>query len=281
MSKTLLVLDVHYLCYRAFYSTGGLAYGGKPTGVIYGFLKTVAQLKDEFQTDNVAFCFEHPTLHRRKDFPEYKLKRHLNKKPEEIAAHRKLAEQIKLLREKYLHQIGFNNVFCQPGYESDDLMAAIAQNTPDGHETILITADSDLLQCIAQNVCVYSPHTRKLWTWEGFVSNYGIRPSQWAVVKAIGGCNSDGVPGVERIGEATALKYVQKALSETSAAFKRIRDNWKVVQFNRRLVQLPYQHCITPTLQEDNITKAGWRVVCEELGFKSMIGHPPVYRKTL
>jgi 5'-3' exonuclease len=282
MNQPLLVLDVSYLCYRAFYSTGGLSHGEKPTGVIFGFLKTISLLKEEFQTDRIAFCFEHPHLLRKDVFPEYKQKRKKEKTPEEMAAYKVLRNQIDALQNKYLTQIGFKNVFSFDGYEADDIMAIIAADTPDDEECILVTADGDLLQCLSDNVSIYCPQSRKLITEASFIRAQGIRPSKWAIVKAIAGCAGDGVPGIKGVGEVGAIKYIKKQLPERTMQYQAItsEEGIKTILRNRWLVELPYANCPSPKIQNDKVSSEGWKTVCAELGFKSMAGMPPIHVRT-
>jgi 5'-3' exonuclease len=276
---TLLIVDVSYLCYRAFHTTRELSWGKKPTGVIFGFLKSITQFKDQFQTDRIAFCFEHPRLFRKDIFPEYKARRHKQERTEEEqAAHVALIQQIAQLRKSYLSRIGFKNIFCVEGYESDDIMAAIAANLPRCEDAILITADQDLYQCLRPNVSIFSPQSNKLITFGSFQTNYGIHPRCWAVMKALAGCNSDGVPGITGIGEKTALKYLRNELKPESMAYQMITSatGANIVRRNKALVKLPYEGCPVPMIVEDEVDERGWRSVCTELGMRSIAGRAPV-----
>lgn len=279
----LLVLDVHYLCHRAFHTTQSLSWKERPTGVLFGFLKSLSYLKDEFQTDDVVFCFEHHHLIRKDIFPEYKKKRRAEMKPEEIEAYQKLHLQINLLRKEYLPKIGFSNVFCFDGYESDDVMAMIAMSAPKERDVILITADNDMLQCLSENVMMYSPQKQKLFTAGNFYQTYKLAPRKWAVLKAITGCQTDEVPGIKGVGEITALKYLRGELNPSSWQYRLIRspESKAIVRRNRQLVKLPFEGCPVPILKDDRVTKEGWGAVCEELGMKSLAQRPPVSSRKL
>lgn len=279
LQTPLLVFDVHYLAHRAFHSTCDLSYHGKATGVIFGFLQSIGFLKDDFQTDRVVFCFEHKHLKRRDIFPSYKERRHTSyKPPEELKAMGELNAQIAELRQRYLPKIGFNNVFAYDGYESDDVMAAIARDYGKEQEVVIVTADLDLLQCLSPKVSIYSPQKKKLLTELWFYREYGISPAQWALVKALAGCSGDCVPGIKGVGEVTALKWIKGELSKTSKAWKLIESKTaaEIVLRNQRLVELPFEDCPTPKIVEDEVTKAKWEEVMEELGMHSLAGKPPI-----
>jgi len=282
--KTWLVLDVHYLCHRAFHSTQSLSFKDRPTGVVFGFLKSISALKDEFETDRIIFCFESRHLLRRDIYPSYKQKRNTTERTdEERVAYEGLALQISELRRRYLPRIGFKNIFSFRGYESDDVMAEIARSSyceddRKDEEIVLVTADNDMLQCLSSNVRMYSPQKRKLMTDVWFQKHYGIKPSQWAMVKAIAGCSSDEVEGIKGVGELTALKYVRRELPTASVAYQAITSpkGKEIVRRNRTLVELPYKGCPTPDLIEDEVDRGGWREVCGMLGMRSIASHPPI-----
>jgi DNA polymerase-1 len=272
--KTWLVLDVSYLCHRAWHTMGDLSWKGCATGVVFGFLKSISALKDQFATDNVAFCFESPRLLRKEIYPAYKWKRRAFTNPQEERSYNKLHEQIHLLRTRYLPMIGFKNICYALGYESDDLMAVIAADVEE--DVVLVTSDSDMLQCLRKNVSIYSPQKQKIFTRDWFYETYGFAPGDWAEVKAVGGCSTDGVKGVPGVGEATAIKYCQNALSFNSKAYRAIKNASAIIEHNRKLVRLPFEGCPVPVLVEDEISQEGWREVCAELGMRSIIGHPPI-----
>lgn len=277
MSGPLLVLDVSYLCHRALHTAGGLTWKGKATGVVFGFLKTIGDFKDRFDTDRVAFCFEHPHLFRRDIYPDYKKRRLQKRTPEEQKQRADLVRQIAALQLDLLPRIGFKNIFQQEGMESDDIMAALAKATSDIDETILVTADSDLLQCLRPNVSVFSPQKNKLWTESSFQKEHGFRPSKLAVVKAIAGCKSDNVAGILGVGEKSAMDYVRGTLKRRTALDKIASDDGRRrVLFNRQLVQLPYVGCQTPTVQDDQLSAKQWAQVALELGMRTLAGRPPI-----
>lgn len=282
MSQPLLVLDVSYLCHRAFHSSKELSWQGKPTGVIFGFLKGISFFKNEFATDRVAFCFEHPHLFRRDIYPAYKRKRKtVERTAEEKKSYSSLVIQISELQHRYLPMIGFKNIFCQRGMESDDLMAALAWSTRTiDRDVILVTADLDLLQCLSDKVIIYSPQRKKLLTKAWFKKEYGLPPRYWWMVKAIAGCASDEVKGIKGVGEKTAIRYLRKELKESSKAYQSIvsPEGQEIMRRNKPLVRLPFRGCIEPEIQRDRITQKGWREVCRRLGMRSIAERPPVAR---
>jgi DNA polymerase-1 len=279
---TILVLDAHYLCHRAFHAQGKLSWKNQATGVVFGFLQSIISLKEQFRTDHIAFCFEGKNLYRKKIYPAYKARRYVTSEDQD--QRRELALQIDRLRDEYLPAIGFKNIFCMNGYESDDIMANLAywswNNRPHTEEIVLVTADSDLYQCIRPNVSVWSPQKGKMFTWQSFEREFGISPCSWSLVKAISGCASDNVKGVGGIGEVTALKYLRGELPTKSKAYQKIMSGAETVIRNKKLVLLPFDGCPKPLIVPDDISEKAWTRVCDHLGMRSLAGRAPILQKT-
>lgn len=285
MNQPILVIDCHYMCHRAFHSMGELSFKSKATGVIFGFLKSITALKDQFSTDRVAFCFEHPVLFRRDLYPDYKRRRRSKQRTgAEARDFEGLQLQISELQKRYLPKIGFRNVFSFRGMESDDIMAALALQATEDDPVVLVTADSDLYQCLRRDkVTIYSPQKRKLLTAEWFFSAHQIYSSWWYLVKALSGCKGDEVPGVRGVGEQTALRFLRSELNANSKVFRRIgsSEGLAIRKRNERLVKLPFEGCPVPKIVPDEVTKEKWLEVCGMLGMRSLAQHPPIAtRKT-
>jgi len=286
MNKKYLLLDCNYLCYRAKHTTGGLSHGGDATGVIYGFLKSLSGFQDTFNTSNFVFCWDSNTSKRKEIYPEYKANREREYTDEEIEFDKAFRNQMKKLRTTYLPMIGFKNVFIQRGYESDDILASIAFDFllktvfDDGAEAVIISSDKDLYQCIAHNVSFYNPQTNKILTLQGFKKQYGIKPCEWAMMKAIAGCTTDNVKGVKGVGEKTAIKYLKGGITTGRKVASIINADGRDVYYrNLPLVKLPMKGTQRFKLRQDDLSEHGWKQVIELLGMKSIRDRMPFGRK--
>lgn len=67
----LLLLDVNYLCHRAYHTTGHLEFEGIVTGVLYGVLRDIRTLQENLQGEPV-FCFDKGPSKRKLTLPTYK-----------------------------------------------------------------------------------------------------------------------------------------------------------------------------------------------------------------
>jgi len=282
MNRKYLLLDCNYLCHRAKHTTGDLSFGGSATGVIYGFLKSLSGFQDLFRTSNFVFCWDSETSKRKEIYPEYKANR--DKKEytdEEIEFDRAFRKQMKKLRTTYLPMIGFRNVFVQRGYESDDVLASICLELSIENEIIIITSDKDLYQCIAPNISFYNPQTNKTLTFQGFKKQYGMYPVSWGRVKALAGCVTDNIRGVEGVGEKTAIKYLTGNLKTNSKVFQRMmsQEGADIRIRNENLVCLPMEGTQQFKLRRDNLSEQGWKQVVKMLGMKSIRDRMPFGRK--
>ena len=275
MNRTWLIIDSNYLCHRAKHSMKGLAHEGAATGVIFGFLKEITYLMDHFQTKYICFCWDLGKGLREDVCSTYKADRkERDMSEEDIAFEVEFSFQMAKLREEYLYQIGFRNVYAQSGYESDDLMASIAYNLPKGDSAIMVTADQDMYQCIRPSPCpvsMYSPAKKEVMTFEKFTEEYGIIPGIWVHVKALAGCTSDNVKGIQGVGNKTAIKYLRGELKQTTKAFKNIKEQSKdMYNKNLPLVKLPYIGTNTFKLKKDKPNPEGWMGVMKLLGMESL-----------
>lgn len=276
MSKTWLVVDANSCCYRSFFSVGGLTYGDDRTGTIYGFLRTMVDLSEEFRPCLHVFCFDSPNSRRRDLYPKYKSSRRQMRQL--MTAERResfvgFKKQVRLLRKVILPQLGFRNVFCCDGYEADDLIASVCQRRPRGVEMVLVSSDHDLYQLLGTGVVMWGLNKSRLFSAEWFRNEYGLEPTQWADVKAIAGCSTDDVRGIKGVGEKVACRYLRGSLS-AGVRFRAIVEGDHIWKRNLCLVRLPFEG--TPQLRvrrdaSDEKRKRAWREICQRYGFQSLL----------
>ncbi len=276
MKAPWLIVDVSSLCYRFFRVMPELTYGDIKRTLIFGFIRQVGELQDLFRTQRVVFCFDVGQSKRCDIFPAYKAERRAARfRDEETQRTRDLLDQqIDHLRKRYLPAIGYNNVFGIQGYEADDLIASIALNV---RSAIIVSTDRDFYQLLSPGVRQWLPDRQRMMTERRFREKYKIDPKFWAMVKALTGCDTDEVPGIEGVGEPTAIKYLRGELPTTYKVFARIQspEGRTITERNRQLVKLPLYG--TPKLQlwQDQLNPRGWHRVCNHLGVTSMASQLP------
>ncbi len=269
-----LCLDVSFLCWRAYHTTGHLSRDGVPTGVLYGFLRSLTGLQEWHETSRLAFCFDGrgPSL-RQGLFPGYKANRK-DRTPEEQKERKLVAKQIDRLYAEVLPELGYTNVFRTDGYEADDLLARLAEvvDTDPELTAALVSADKDLWQCLSPRVDCWNPVSKKRTTIISLANSVGVTPTEWVRVKAIAGCQTDNIPGIPGIGEKTAIKFVLGKLKRESAAWQKIVDGGRIINYNMPLVGLPFKGTPELSLQHEKaLDPARWQKVMERLGFQSLV----------
>lgn len=208
-SKRLVVIDGKSIFYRGYYAMSGLTTSdGTPTGGVYGFTTLSLEVVKNLKPDYVAVAWDKPKTNirsRLKMYPQYKAGR----KP----APPDFYEQIPILHE-LLESFGWP-LYEFDDFEADDIMATLAEQAKDKNiETILITSDLDVLQCINGHVKVYALKKGfsniEEFHPESFRVKYGIEPDQFLDLKSLKGDSSDNISGVPGIGEKTALELLKK-----------------------------------------------------------------------
>lgn len=272
--RTWIVVDVSFLCWRAFYSMGGLSHKGVKTGVLYGVLREVLDLQERFSSKDVVFVFDSRASRRKEILPTYKQKRHTKEMtPEEEMARFELRQQIKALYKIILPSIGFANVWRAEGFEADDIIAAFVKDRmPQEDSAVIVTADHDLFQLVDGRVSLYNPKGFVRTTLQSFRREYGVEPKLWAKVLAIAGCDTDEVPGVQGVGKITALRYLKGELKPESAKYKAITSEAgrAIMLRNRPLVQLPFEGTPRFYAIPDSVCAASWKRTLDSLGIKSL-----------
>ena len=258
-SNTILLIDCSTIVYAAFYTYGTLNYHGKPTGIVYGFLKKMLMLAKKFETTNFITCWDAGVSHRHSIYTQYKanrIKKRENESDEEKEQRNWMLAQSIALNHRILPYLGFKNNYIRINYEADDLLAYwVNRYKGSGKRLIMVTTDSDMFQCL-DNCSIFNPSTKKLFTRKKFIDKYGIKPGEWAMAKAIGGCSGDNVKGVEGVSDpkkpsSKALKYLRDELVH-GKIYDRIKTSKELIQSNLQLVSLPYDNNIPRMLMRRN-----------------------------
>lgn len=275
-----IIIDCSSIIYSSFYAYGALSTEGKKTGILFGFLTKILKIAKELDSNRLYFCFDHEDEEREKLYPEYKHKRKQKKKEftqQERYEYHTMVEQSIELHNYVLPKIGFRNIFQQPGYESDDLMAVLVNTFKNSdRKTLMVTSDNDMYQCL-EHCDIVNPSTMAKFTMKMFMDKYKVYPSQWPICKAHGGCESDSVLGIQGMSDpknesSKALKYILKELTKGKIV-ERIKseEGQKIIKRNIQLVTLPYPGTKQLILRRNKITKQNLLDIFNKYKFKSFL----------
>lgn len=269
-----ILIDSSSVGARALFTMGSLSYKEMPTGVIYGFLKTIQDIATEFKTNDFMFFWDSKKSLRRELFPEYKIKRVDKRTKKEKEMWEIAYEQYDNLRLNILPNFGWLNQFISKGYEADDLLHQAASQLHKNHEVIMVTTDEDMYQTL-EYCSIYKPSTKKEFDQLDFINKYGINSSDWSTVKALAGCKSDEVPGIPGIGEKKAIQFIRRELKRSTKAYQSIISELgrEIVKRNRPLVTLPFEGLPELEFWENDFNFDAFVKLCDDLGMVSLLGH--------
>lgn len=118
-----------------------------------------------------------------------------------------LTHQLRLAQERLLED-GFP-VWSQAGMEADDLIATAATiATARDTDTLVISADKDLLQLVGPRVRVRSLASGVEYDEAAVEAKLGVRPAQVRDYLTLVGDSADNVKGADKIGPKTAAKLL-------------------------------------------------------------------------
>jgi DNA polymerase-1 len=267
----MILIDANSICHMAKHSMGNLSWEDKKVGVMFGFLNQILSLAKVFGTNEFAFTWDSRKSLRTAVFPDYKKARRIEKSAEDKELDAIAYAQFDTIRLELLPEIGFSKSFMIDGYEADDLVASIVFTNPD-KEFVIVSTDEDLYQLLSNNVKMYSIRKKMSYTNKNLWKEFGVTPDEWAEVKSIAGCNTDGIPGVVGVGEKTACKYVNRHLNTRHQSYRNIKDNEELIYRNRTLVLLPFEG--TPEIKiegTDTLSSKAFQNICNRYGFQSFL----------
>lgn len=243
-----------------------------PVEIVYGFMRDLLKIQKMFSPERTIFTWDSKKKDRRKIFPEYKIKRNpATKTDEEKKFDQVCYDQFNVIRRVVVPELGFKNTFIQTGKEADDIIAQIRLDYLHD-ESVMVTSDHDMFQCLDDNCFMYNLHKEfnKKWFMEEY---HGLLPNQWGEVKSISGCTSDDVPGIFRVGEPTAAKYLAGLLNQKTKTYQDITSTWAkdTIVRNRKLVVLPFEGTESVELEQDELKVKDFRRVFNEFNFKSFL----------
>lgn len=200
MSSLLLVDGSSYL-YRAFHALPDLRNAaGEPTGAIYGVLNMLRRLLAEQKADYRAVVFDAKGKTFRDDwYPQYKA--HRPPMPDDLAS------QIEPLHAA-IRAAGWPLLMVD-GVEADDVIGTLArQAAAQGMSCVISTGDKDMAQLVCDKVTLVNTMSNEVLDIPGVEAKFGVPPNLIIDYLTLVGDAVDGVPGVEKVGPKTAVKWL-------------------------------------------------------------------------
>jgi DNA polymerase I len=201
--KTLVLVDGSSYLYRAFHALPDLRNKhGEPTGAIKGVLSMLEKLRKETSADYIACVFDAKGKTFRDDwYPQYKANR--APMPED------LVKQIEPLHDS-VQAMGWPLLMID-GVEADDVIGTLAKQAEAlGVQTIISTGDKDITQLVNPTVRLVNTMSNESLDENGVLQKFGIKPAQIVDYLTLIGDSVDNVPGVDKVGPKTAVKWLSQ-----------------------------------------------------------------------
>ncbi|WP_292010612.1 DNA polymerase I [Chryseobacterium sp.] len=208
--KRLFLIDAYAMIFRGYYAlirNPRLTSKGLDTSAIFGFTNSLIELIRREKPTHLAVVFDVGQASvRTDDFADYKANR--SETPEAI----KIAVPYihKILEAMHIPILGVE------GYEADDVIGTIAcKAEKEGYTTFMVTPDKDFAQLVTDKIKIYKPGLKggdvEILGVEEIKAKYEIEdPKQVIDFLAMMGDAVDNIPGLEGVGEKTAMKFLKE-----------------------------------------------------------------------
>ncbi|MBR8330854.1 DNA polymerase I [Burkholderia ambifaria] len=201
--KTLLLVDGSSYLYRAYHAMPDLrGPGGEPTGALYGIINMLRRMRKEVSAEYSACVFDAKGKTFRDDlYADYKANR--PSMPPDLAL------QVEPIHGA-VRALGWPLLMVE-GVEADDVIGTLAREAErHGMNVIVSTGDKDLAQLVSDRVTLVNTMTNETLDRDGVIAKFGVPPERIIDYLALIGDTVDNVPGVEKCGPKTAVKWLSQ-----------------------------------------------------------------------
>ena len=199
----LLLVDGSSYLYRAFHAMPDLrGPNNVPTGALHGMVNMLGWIREHIPAAHAVCVFDAkgPTF-RDEWYPEYKA--HRPSMPDDLRSQiEPIHEVVKLLGWPVLEV---------PGIEADDAIGTLARVAVEsGHRVVISTGDKDMAQLVNPSVSLINTMAKppEVLDEAGVLAKFGVPPERIIDYLTLIGDTVDNVPGVEKVGPKTAVKWI-------------------------------------------------------------------------
>lgn len=199
--KTLLLVDASSYLYRAYHALPDLrSHHNLPTGAIHGVLNMLRRLHKDYHADYSACVFDAKgKTFRDEIYPQYKA--HRPSMPEDLIV------QIEPLH-TCIKAMGWP-ILTIDGVEADDVIGTLAKQAEAAEmRCIISTGDKDIAQLVNAHITLVNTMNNDVLDEQRVFNKFGVRPDQMLDYLMLVGDSTDNIPGVEKVGPKTAVKWL-------------------------------------------------------------------------
>ncbi len=198
-----ILVDGSSYLYRAFHALPPLTTTkGQPTGAVKGVVNMLRSLRKDYPHSSIVVVFDAKgDTFRNKLYAEYKA--HRPPMPDDLRA------QVQPLHD-VIRAMGLPLLIVDD-VEADDVIGTLAmQARAHKHEVLISTGDKDMAQLVGPHVTLVNTMTNTVMDRDGVIEKFGIAPEQIVDYLALMGDKVDNIPGVDKCGPKTAVKWLQE-----------------------------------------------------------------------
>ena len=277
MKNRIFVIDGSSYLYRAYHAMPPLSTSsGQPTGAVKGVTNMLMNLKKDSEGSPIIVVFDAKGKTFRSDiYSEYKANR--PPMPDD------LRDQLSPVK-SICRAIGFPLIEIE-GVEADDVIATISKMAKKAkYKCVISSLDKDLMQLVEDpHITMMDTMKHKIFNEESVFEKFGVKPNQIRDLLALVGDTSDNIPGVPKVGQKTAAKWLNEygdlnSIKENAESIKgvvgeNLRNALDELDRNIELVSLKddveinqtFESLLVPNPNEDELNK-----IFAELEFKAL-----------
>ena len=199
----IILVDGSSYLYRAYHALPPLTNSNnQPTGAIKGVISMIKRILIDHPDSPLAVVFDAKGKTFRHDmYSEYKANR--PPMPEDLVL------QIEPIH-RIISLMGIKLIMIS-GVEADDVIGTLAEQARQKKlDTVISTGDKDMTQLVCENVSVVNTMSGELLDEAGVKKKFGVDPDHITDYLALIGDKSDNVPGVDKVGPKTAVKWLEE-----------------------------------------------------------------------
>ena len=277
----IILVDGSSYLYRAYHALPPLENSkNQPTGAIKGVISMIKKIRIDHPESDLAVVFDAKGKTFRHDmYTEYKANR--PPMPEDLVS------QIEPIH-KIIQLMGIKLIMIS-GVEADDVIGTLAEQARKKKlDTVISTGDKDMTQLVCKNVSVVNTMTGELLDESGVKEKFGVPPEHITDYLALIGDKSDNVPGVDKVGPKTAVKWldehtnlenvIKNAESLGGKVGENLRNSIDTLKLAHDLVTIKRDVELPFGIEELKVVKEdteGLTKIYEELEFKSWLQEEP------
>ncbi|WP_018402576.1 DNA polymerase I [Marinobacter gelidimuriae] len=198
-----VLVDGSSYLFRAYHALPPLMTSkNHPTGAIKGVIAMIRRLDLDFPGSKIVVVFDAKGKTFRNDlYADYKATR--PPMPEDLAVQIEPIHQI-------VRHMGLPLLIVD-GVEADDVIGTLAHEaTSKGIDVVVSTGDKDMAQLVSAHVTLINTMTNTHMDTAGVEEKFGVTPAQIIDYLALMGDKVDNIPGVNKCGPKTAVKWLQE-----------------------------------------------------------------------